>query len=240
MTMPMLTCDEFQSLLPDYLDGALSAAARDRADAHQLDCAECSALVSDLRAVVREAGAMPVLEPSRDLWRGIESRIAAEVVPLPFAGAAVAPQDTPAGVRGWSTRRLAVAASLLVMATAGITWSIANRGPVLVIPAGPAGADAAPGATPVQSVSRKPTMDETYDKEIGALRKIVDERRADLDSATIGILEKNLLVIDRAIRESRAALANDPASTFLSDRLSRAYDAKLQLLRGVVTTPSRS
>ena len=275
MTKSMMTCDEFQALLPDYLeDGALATPARgrtdaqsrgrmdallrDRADAHRLDCAECAALVADLRDIARKAGDLPLLEPSCDLWSGIESRIAAEVVALPVAGRAVesvpARHARPVVHRTWTTRRLAIAASLLVMMTAGITWTVARRRPVLVIPAEPVTTNAspnaanatpdamnpAPGATLVANAGQKPSMDETYGREIAALRKIVDERRAELDSNTIGVLEKNLLIIDKAIRESRAALARDPASTFLNDRLSSAYDTKLQLLRAVATIPAHT
>lgn len=127
MTTPLMTCDQFEALLPDYLeDGALAAPVRERADAHRLDCAVCSALVADLHALVRQAAELPPLEPSRDLWSGIEERIAAEIVALPVSGEFAAAQRTAPALpaaprRAWSTRRLAIAASLLVMATAGIT-----------------------------------------------------------------------------------------------------------------------
>ncbi len=235
MTDDIMTCEEFQTLLPGYLDG--DAAHRDRADAHLIDCTDCAALVADLRSIVTEAADLPALAPSRDLWQDIEARIATAVVPLSTSGAhaihgagVVAPRRAS---RAFTTRRLALAASLLVMATAGITWTVASRRPVLVIPATTIG-------TPVAAAANKPSLDETYDREIGALRKLVDERRAELDSGTVGILEKNLLVIEKAIRESRDALARDPASAFLNGQLSRAYGTKLQLLRGVATLPARS
>jgi hypothetical protein len=104
-----------------------------------------------------------------------------------------------------------------------------------VNPATDAAAGAFPSAEPVSNVS----AEQTFDREIGAMRKIIDERRKDLDPATIGVLEKNLKVIDAAIAESKAALANDPASAFLIGRLTHDYDTKLQLLRGVASIPSR-
>jgi len=70
------------------------------------------------------------------------------------------------------------------------------------------------------------------------MREIIDERRKELDPVTIGVLQKNLKLIDAAIAESKAALAKDPASAFLMDRLTHAYDTKLQLLRGVATIPA--
>jgi hypothetical protein len=78
----------------------------------------------------------------------------------------------------------------------------------------------------------------TYDREIERLRTIVDERRTQLDTATIAVIEKNLKVIDQAIAQSRAALAKDPASWFLNDQLNRALDKKVELLRTVALLPA--
>jgi hypothetical protein len=79
-----------------------------------------------------------------------------------------------------------------------------------------------------------------YEGEIGALRNIIETRRSDLDSSTVAVLEKNLKLIDQAIAESKAALAADPASTFLAEQVSRAYDTKLELLRSAALLPSRT
>ena len=68
----------------------------------------------------------------------------------------------------------------------------------------------------------------------------MDERRRDLDPVTIAVVQKNLRLIDRAIAESKAALANDPASVFLNDRLTHAYETKLQVMRALATRPLRS
>lgn len=260
MTLSAMTCQEFQSLVTGYLEEeALSAEQRAAADAHRLDCADCAALVADVRLIVQQAGDLPLLEPSHDLWSGVEQRIAAQVVALPVVGSAssfeaeLEGSSAPAGTQGrmahqkarreWSPRRLAVAASLLIVATAGITWRVASdrSAPVNSAESGSTPAAGSAGSTtPAVQASHKPSLDETYDREIAGLRTLVDQRRAELDSATITILEKNLKVIDNAIRESKAALAQDPASAFLTERLSRAYDSKLQLMRDVATLPTRS
>jgi hypothetical protein len=186
---------------------------------------------AELEAIARAAAALPLLTPSRDLWSGIEARIEARVVPLPVVRA------EPEAVRlPW--RRLAVAASLLVAATAGVTWSIVkHEGAPQVAANGPSPSVIPVSGTPVQAVALQAT-EQTFDREIGAMRAIIDERRKDLDPATVSVLEKNLKLIDAAIAESRAALAKDPASAFLMDRLTHAYDNKLQLLRGVASIPS--
>ncbi|MBX6722468.1 MAG: hypothetical protein IRY92_04385 [Dactylosporangium sp.] len=45
-------------------------------------------------------------------------------------------------------------------------------------------------------------------------------------------------MIDRAIAESRAALAKDPASGLLNDQLNIALDRKVELLRTVALLPT--
>lgn len=76
-----------------------------------------------------------------------------------------------------------------------------------------------------------------YDREIGALRAVVRERRTELDSGTVAVLERNLGIIDEAIRQSREALARDPNSSFLGRQLTQALDRKLELLRTVALLP---
>lgn len=186
----------------------------------------------ELEAIARRAAELPLLAPSRDLWSGIEERIQAQVVALPVRHETPAPARLP-----W--RRLAIAASLLMAASAGVTYSLIKRGGPAELAANDSSAVTAPLAGEnVQPVSLQ-SAEQTFDHEIGAMRKVVDERRKQLDPATVAVLEKNLKVIDAAIAESKAALAKDPASAFLMDRLTHAYDTKLQLLRGVANIPLR-
>jgi hypothetical protein len=249
---PTMTCAAFQAMLPDYLEEhALGPATRDAADIHLAGCADCAALVNDLRAIVRSAADLPLLSPGRELWSGIEARIEAPVVALPAwsKSGEVAPAETggaapvatgPATIVPW--RHFGVAASLLVAATAGITWALTMRASTASVARDPAVASrSAPDTAPVGAggISHvRATV--TFDREIEALRKLMDERRNELDPITVGVVEKNLKVIDHAISESKAALANDPASAFLMDRLTRAYDSKLQLMRELAMRPPRS
>ncbi|MGH7717318.1 MAG: hypothetical protein ACREON_00535, partial [Gemmatimonadaceae bacterium] len=80
----------------------------------------------------------------------------------------------------------------------------------------------------------------TYDREITGLRAVVESRSVDLDPATVAIVERNLLLIDAAIAQSRAALERDPGSRFLNQQLDQALAKKVDLLRTVALLPSRS
>jgi hypothetical protein len=92
-------------------------------------------------------------------------------------------------------------------------------------------------------VSNKPDprsqgSDEIYGKEIDMLQRIVSDRKTQLDSGTVAIIERNLRIIDAAISQSKAALARDPASQLLSDQLTRALDKKVELLRTAAMLPA--
>jgi hypothetical protein len=110
-----LDCDGFAAALADYLEGDAPDAVRAAVEAHAETCAECSALLADLRALPQQAAALPALVPSRDLWNGIAERIDARVVPLERP----ATRTIVAARRSWA--RPAIAAAALVVVTAGIT-----------------------------------------------------------------------------------------------------------------------
>jgi hypothetical protein len=132
-----------------------------------------------------------------------------------------------------SSRRFWVAAAaavVLVGSTAIVTWDIAmSEIQSRIAATEPAPATGGDLALPARNVS----MEESYDKEIADLRRIVDDYRLDMDSVTVAVLERNLKVIDDAIAESKAALAASPESAFLLARLNDAYATKLRTLRAV-------
>ncbi len=228
MTHPMITCDDAQLLVGDRFDGTLSDTESAQLDAHLAACAACREVAHDLEQIHTAAASLPTLTPSHDLWNGIEARLDAPVVSLE--------SHRRSPLARWSTRQFAAAAAVLMAVTAGGTWFVAVRS---------AGAPTervatSPGPrTELVSVASEKGM-AAYEGEIGTLRNIIETRRGELDSATVAVLEKNLKLIDQAISESKAALASDPASTFLADQVSRAYDTKLELLRSAAMLPSRT
>src|SRR3981081_2808113 len=82
MTNSDMTCEAFDAALPDYLEGTLDGSLRASVERHLRECVRCTGLVRDIENIRDEAAALPDLVPSRDLWAGIESRIAAPVIPL--------------------------------------------------------------------------------------------------------------------------------------------------------------
>jgi anti-sigma factor RsiW len=92
--------------------------------------------------------------------------------------------------------------------------------------------------TGVRLASGSSQSEAVYGKEIEMLQAVVSQRRTQLDSSTVAIIEKNLKIIDAAIGESRAALVKDPASLMLNTQLTRALDKKVELLRTAALLPA--
>ena len=84
------------------------------------------------------------------------------------------------------------------------------------------------------------TLSADYDREIARLRILIDQRRPQLDPATVSVIERNLAVIDTAIAESRRAIANDPSGRFLLEFLNQSLQAKVELMRTAALLPSRT
>ena len=255
MTDQLFTCDQFDAALSDYLEGTLDPATRAALESHTARCDRCRALLADVSAITTAAAALPDLEPTRDLWPGIVDRIAAPVVTLPVAGRRAPDRSF---VRPWylAPAPLAAAAAVLIAATATVTFLATHTGSgvpntvasnttntpavqaVDSLPAIPAPAPRVknvsgtkPNAVPVQQI---------YATEIAELDSIVRERRSQLDTGTVAVIEKNLRIIDQAIEQSRAALARDPNSGFLHNQLNDALNQKIALLRTVALLPART
>ena len=255
MTYDKHDCDLMCERLAAYLEGELAPDERAAAERHLAECASCAEVLVELRAIAAEAATMPLLAPSRDLWAGIESRISTPVTLLTGAPAAVrrAPR------RQW---QFALAAAALIAATAGTTYLVAaHRGgaaaPVITVATQPpvqrteSTTTPAPRVTPtpvppsnISQVSSRPRKDlsaaRVYDHEISLLDSLVHTRRESLDPKTVAIIEKNLEIIDKAIIESRAALAKDPKSPLLSNQLDNVLGSKVELLRTVAFLPTQS
>lgn len=215
--------------LSAYLDGELEAADRVRVEAHLAGCADCRQVIEDLRLMVRRAGALDDRPPERDLWPAIEARIAsastADVVPLASRRRRIT----------FSVPQLA-AAALALMALSTAVAAMAMRGSAAPAVSGPAQV-----GIQAQGVSLPaPTGLASYDAAIADLQQALDQRRTQLDTATVRVIEQNLRVIDQAIAQARAALARDPNSTYLNGYLQRSLGRKLEFLRQVANLPVES
>ncbi len=259
-------CAGVEAILLEYFEDTLDATDRARVEQHAAQCLPCGSLIRDVNGIRDDASVMADFSPPRDLWAGIETRIQPRVVSIEtvrpagrasrrwLAAAAVLLVATTSTVTYLATSRSAGGRagggdSQPVAATNGVTptenatvagapvespiagESDAGRS-LVAQPAGTlasASAAGAPGATELP-----------YDGEIRRLQSALVERRTQLDTATVRIVEENLRLIDTAVRQARAALASDPASGFLTEQFNNVLEKKVELLRTAALLPSRS
>jgi hypothetical protein len=217
-----MTCQELDARLDDWLDGALAPAEAAAVEAHLASCAACREAEQALRQVLAHAAALPrSLAPSRDLWPGVERRIAHGLgwswllgpgQPLALAAAAV----VAIGVGAVLWRQQAPAA----VRTAEIPVAGGRFEPVS---AGPAVAD--------PDLAR---AERDYEAAANALLDALQTRKAQLPAEELARVEGNLQVIDRALGEVRQALAKDPENVELNRMLVRTHRKKVDVLRQVV------
>jgi hypothetical protein len=121
----------------------------------------------------------------------------------------------------------AAAIALIVLSAAAVWWGSPRPGDVALDRSVPA-EGAGPGSAAVP-VSFEP--DPAYSDALADLERAFDATRDRLDPATVATVERNLAIIDEAIRQTVEALKADPGSTFLYDHLERSRRQKLDVLR---------
>lgn len=220
--------EEWTDQLSEYLGDELDQRARARLDEHLAGCIRCREVLDGLREVVARARGAGQMQPMRDLWPEIASRLGeapaseepGDVIALPTA------RRRPVDL-ALSPVRLGAAAAVLVLATAGVTWWVAST-----TPSSGAAGPAAPGT--LTTVAGEPDIPQDLAVQLGMLEDILESARSTLDPATVVTLERNLLTIETAIADSRQALASDPDNAFLLEHLERMYRRKLVYLQDAV------
>ena len=231
---------EWTDKLSDYLDDELEAAERAAVAAHLRECADCSAVLNDLRRVIAlaQAAAVDVRPPQADLWTGVAGRIDRIRQPRRVS---------------LTVTQLAAAAVLVAAVSGGLAWQFAppfggqglrseTSAPDVAraLPGSPeqgtrdggrpaeAGTFAGTDRVAIVGVS---LADDQYDAAVADLERALNQGRGKLDKATIAVVEQNLQTIDQAIAQAREALASDPANSYLSSHLVETRRRKLDLLR---------
>jgi len=213
-----MTSDPFTDRLSDYADGELDAAERAAVEAHLAR--------SSSRAVRHGAQALSDPAPPRDIWPGIAAQIAA-----PTAHPRVSPFRRALSARRFSFTlpQLAAAAVALMVLSGGLVWMARSGDPRADFDPVSAHLEAPEENAP--AVRPANFADEHYDEAVADLQKTLESGRQALDAETIRVLEENLAAIDRAIDQSRRALAADPANVYLNTHLASARQKKIALLR---------
>jgi hypothetical protein len=230
-----MTCELARERINELVDGDIDRAARAELDAHLATCATCAALAEDLEVVRRASRSLPTLDPPERVWTAIARE-------LPARAADRSPGRSPE----WVKVTLAIAAVLL--AAVAITVLVrrgrpaepqvaVNQAPATQAPAETAPQPAAQSADNADLKSLQSELQQAeshYENAIQKLEALAKDRRS-LKPQDAAILQKNLLLIDSAIGESRAALRTQPANEMAQESLFEAFRSKIVLLQDTIS-----
>lgn len=213
-----MTCGETLDRLDDLVDGELPEAERREVEAHLASCAPCRQEERRLRSILAEARALPrEVAPSRDLWPEIAREIGGRKVVSPAFG-------RRAG-RSWWMPALAAAA---VVAAVSSLVLMRSQGGLGVGPVSGTPVPAAAGNVTLLDAERGYAM--AADELLAALA----ERRDSLSPETRASVDRNLAIIDQALKEIRDALQKEPQNRELNRMLASTHRRKVEVLRRVV------
>lgn len=217
-------------VLSELLDGDLTPTQARKVEEHLEGCRRCAALYQDLREIQARARSLPDQLPPRDLWPEISRAMApggapeAEVIHIHPEYSSQTARRRESGLR---LSYIQAAAAALVLALfsglAGAHFAGSRDGFPAIATSGQAGWVALAGPA-------NPELGQLAE-EIDHLEALLAREGSELDPATVRLLEKNLDIIDQAIRESVQALEEDPGNPFLERHLAQAVETKATYLR---------
>ena len=233
-----MTCRDAESLLHDALDAPLPPADAAALAAHLETCAACRDLEADL-ALMRDATRAldrPIVPAQA--WTRLSTQLEREgLIAAASASARRAARPRGAATRGWrwpprcspaSARRCCGARRIRV------TPAIPNA--AAPPPAAPGNARDPRAVEAIEIELRLAA--EHYEKAITALEGLAAEDRTRIDPAVAQVVERNLLLIDTAIADSRKALQGQPGSLVAQASLFDAYRQKVALLQDLIAMAS--
>ncbi|MDH3646022.1 MAG: hypothetical protein OER80_04540 [Gammaproteobacteria bacterium] len=161
--------------------------------------------------LMERAAALPdEINPNRDLWPVIASRLTPAIQSKPSSRSSVWPIALAAGL------------ALAVLSSA-ITWTVANR------------ADVSPDR--IAAVITEPARPYVQDAELVQIRQeltaALDDNLMRLSPKTRRKVSANLLEIHESLAEIRMALDADPNNGFLHQLLYTTYQQELGLLSNI-------
>jgi len=221
-----------ETRLNDYLEHLVADEVAKEMEAHLGTCEQCHESLTALERLLSEMGDLPSeATPSRDLWPEVRAR-------MDSAGASEEDGVVPLRTGGTgSTRRFSFSMGQLLAAS--ITLAFISGATVWMVLNGAGNPNAGTLASEVASEVALPSnvvpavhaASTQYEQAIASLESVLEQGRNLLDPETLATIEESLSLVDRAINEARAALAEDPNNDLLNRLLIQNQQSKLRVLR---------
>lgn len=213
-------CEKYIEQIHLAIDGDLSEEAQVAFTSHLAECAECRDEYTFMKNILGETANLPrSIQPDRDLWSGIQSRIdvtskSAEVVPFPKSA-----------IRRWAPLMAAAAVFLVI---AGLNYSKTTP-PVSPVAYNPTTATLA--TVPNEELE---SLESQYAEARSALMQALDDRKGEMPEDLAATIEENLNIIENAVVDINRALEENPENPELERMLHAAYQSEVTLLQAVV------
>jgi len=216
-----MNCHEWTDRFDEFLDGRLDAVEAEDLQAHIAGCPSCAAELESIRELRDLAAALPrSLEPSRDLWPGIEARISEAKV-----------------VRGrFGRRAILAAAAAVVIVSSVVTAYFIGRSQAVATAVLPVVVESGPSEVVLASFEGLGVNN--YLDTRTELLDALEARKHELSGETMDVVMENLLLIDQAMDRIAEALGEDPENEFLMKQLAGAYRRQIDLLQRAVRMPA--
>jgi anti-sigma factor (TIGR02949 family) len=216
-----MNCSEIASRIDGYLDGRLRSEDEEAFRNHLAECPECAEEAEVAQDLRQRAARLPrSLDPPRDLWPEIATRITAETV-----------------VQGRFVRRaLMAAAAVALIAGSVVTAYLVGRSHVGTTVENRQMIETGPSEIVLASFQELGVAD--YLVTRSGLFGALEVRSDDLSPETLEVLMTNLKVIDDAMEKIAEALEEEPDNEFLMKQLAAAYRRQINLLETAVRLPA--
>ncbi|MGE5359608.1 MAG: anti-sigma factor family protein [Bacteroidales bacterium] len=239
-----MNCEHYTEHIGDLIDGTISQARRDELDRHLAACASCRAVVADLREIRSVSSQLPVHKPPERVWQRLTERLPDLVQESVREGRTSTPGRwfrsmlTVPRLAWGGAMAAALAAVLFFVALPRLRPTpVRQMATTASAPIGkaPASAVHAGDGELVQSVeSELQAAERHYQNAIGGLEQMAKSGEPSLDPQLASTIRSNLAVVDRAINESRTALASQPTNELAQESLFEAFRRKVGLLQDTV------
>ena len=214
-----MSCGRFSERLDDYVDGALDSQETRRYEQHLAECRSCASEVEQLRSLLISARRLPrAIEPPRDLWPVIESRLRS----MPVRAAPARESSV------WL--QIAAVVALLVFGLWVARFALNSQ------PSNHQLATETRAAPQDSSLNEQATLARSEDGIMLAkidLLSTIEQSRGRLDEETLRQLESDMILLEEAIAEIRVALIEQPENRKLKLALAARYQQEIRFLQQV-------
>lgn len=254
--------EHWQERISEYLDGELQGDDRRAFESRMESDAELASAVEEVRQIIARAGELERPMPPAAVWEAIAARIAEQPRGVDEAGSDPSGLDRVdrarelrrraaprPGIRLGPAQLVAACVTLVMVSAFGgwwlrtSTWKSTVPTEGISVETGPLGmpivqGDGGSDFVPTGGETVPGGGELTLAESIAQLERELRARGDELDEETRVILEDNLILIDRAIREARQALVLEPGSEYLTAHLTESMKRKARLLQQATRLPN--